>query len=135
MVLDGPINEAAFVAYIEQYLASTLKRDGIVVIDNLPADKNSWCEGGGRGCGSNRAVSAAVLVRLHSDRDAVQQIQSISAKDVGATCSWSMPLDRLVRANRQSHGVPQLLQTCAAMRPCDRNLLICINLSKSFSTR
>ena len=39
MVFDGPINEAAFVAYIEQYLASTLKRDEIVVIDNLPADK------------------------------------------------------------------------------------------------
>jgi transposase len=39
MVLDGPINGAAFVAYIEQCLAPTLKRDDIVVIDNLPAHK------------------------------------------------------------------------------------------------
>src|SRR5499426_2058415 len=34
MVLDGPINGAAFVAYIERCLARTLKRGDIVVIDN-----------------------------------------------------------------------------------------------------
>jgi transposase len=37
MVLDGPINGASFVAYIEQCLAPTLKRGDIVV--NLPAHK------------------------------------------------------------------------------------------------
>src|ERR1043165_6254164 len=37
MVLDGPINGAAFVAYIEQCLVPTLNRG--VVIDNLPAHK------------------------------------------------------------------------------------------------
>jgi transposase len=39
MVLDGPINGAAFVAYIAQCLAPTLNRGDIVVIDNLPAHK------------------------------------------------------------------------------------------------
>jgi transposase len=39
MVLDGPINGAAFVAYIEQCLAPTLKSGDMVVIDNLPAHK------------------------------------------------------------------------------------------------
>jgi len=39
MVLDGPINGAAFVAYIEQCLVPTLRRGDIVVIDNLPAHK------------------------------------------------------------------------------------------------
>jgi transposase len=39
MVLDGPINGASFMAYIEQCLAPTLKRGDIVVIDNLPAHK------------------------------------------------------------------------------------------------
>jgi DDE superfamily endonuclease len=34
MVLDGPINGASFVDYIEQCLAPTLKRGDIVVIDN-----------------------------------------------------------------------------------------------------
>jgi transposase len=41
MVIDGPINGAAFVAYIEHCLAPTLKRHDIVVIDNLPAHKVS----------------------------------------------------------------------------------------------
>jgi transposase len=39
MVLHGPINGAAFVAYIDQSLAPTLKRGDIVVMDNLPAHK------------------------------------------------------------------------------------------------
>ena len=39
MVLDGPINGMAFIAYIEQCLAPTLRRGDIVVIDNLPAHK------------------------------------------------------------------------------------------------
>jgi hypothetical protein len=39
MVLDGPMNAAAFQAYIEQVLAPTLKPGDIVVMDNLPAHK------------------------------------------------------------------------------------------------
>ena len=39
MVLDGPMNGAAFVAYVEQVLAPTLLRGDIVVMDNLPAHK------------------------------------------------------------------------------------------------
>ena len=39
MVLDGPMNGAAFLAYVEQVLAPTLRRDDTVVMDNLPAHK------------------------------------------------------------------------------------------------
>jgi transposase len=39
MVLDGPMNAAAFQAYIEQVLAPTLIPGDIVVMDNLPAHK------------------------------------------------------------------------------------------------
>jgi transposase len=39
MVLDGPMNAAAFQAYIEQVLVPTLKSGDIVVMDNLPAHK------------------------------------------------------------------------------------------------
>jgi len=39
MVLDGPMNAAAFQAYIEQVLVPTLKPGDIVVMDNLPAHK------------------------------------------------------------------------------------------------
>jgi transposase len=39
MVLDGPMNGAAFHAYVEQVLAPTLARGDVVVMDNLPAHK------------------------------------------------------------------------------------------------
>jgi transposase len=39
MVLDGPMNGAAFLAYITQVLVPTLRRGDIVVMDNLPAHK------------------------------------------------------------------------------------------------
>src|SRR5580765_8307772 len=39
MVIDGPINGATFLAYVEQCLAPALKRNDIVVMDNLPAHK------------------------------------------------------------------------------------------------
>ena len=39
MVLDGPMNGPAFLAYIEQVLVPTLRPGQIVVMDNLPAHK------------------------------------------------------------------------------------------------
>ena len=39
MVLDGPMNSAAFLAYVEQVLAPTLRPGDVVVMDNLPAHK------------------------------------------------------------------------------------------------
>ena len=39
MVLDGPMNGAAFLAYTEQVLVPTLQPGDTVVLDNLPAHK------------------------------------------------------------------------------------------------
>lgn len=39
MVLDGPMNGEAFLAYIRQVLVAELKKGDIVVMDNLPAHK------------------------------------------------------------------------------------------------
>ena len=39
MVLDGPMNGAAFLAYVEQVLVPTLGPGDVVVMDNLPAHK------------------------------------------------------------------------------------------------
>jgi transposase len=41
MVLDGPMNGAAFKAYVAQVLAPTLKPGDIVVMDNLSAHKHA----------------------------------------------------------------------------------------------
>ena len=39
MVLDGPMNGPAFLAYVEQVLVPTLRPGQTVVMDNLPAHK------------------------------------------------------------------------------------------------
>lgn len=39
MTLDGAMNGAAFLAYVEQVLAPTLRHGDVVVMDNLPAHK------------------------------------------------------------------------------------------------
>ena len=39
MVLDGPMNGPAFLAYVEQILVPTLEPGDVVVMDNLPAHK------------------------------------------------------------------------------------------------
>jgi transposase len=41
MTLDGPMNAAAFLAYVEQLLAPTLNPGDVVVMDNLPAHKRT----------------------------------------------------------------------------------------------
>jgi len=38
-VLDGAVNAALFVAYVEQHLASALRSGDIVIMDNLPVHK------------------------------------------------------------------------------------------------
>ncbi len=38
-VLDGPVNAACFLAYVEEFLAPTLKPGDIVVMDNLSSHK------------------------------------------------------------------------------------------------
>jgi len=39
MVLDGPMDGAAFLAYVEQFLCPTLTPGDIVIADNLPSHK------------------------------------------------------------------------------------------------
>jgi transposase len=41
MALDGPINGAAFQAYVDQVLVPELKAGDIVVIDNLGSHKGA----------------------------------------------------------------------------------------------
>lgn len=41
MVLDGPMNGAWFLTYVEQVLAPTLKPGDVVIMDNLAAHKST----------------------------------------------------------------------------------------------
>ena len=41
MVIDGPMNGAWFLAYVQQVLAPTLKPGDVVIMDNLAAHKST----------------------------------------------------------------------------------------------
>jgi transposase len=41
MVLEGPMTQAMFLAYVEQILAPTLRPGDLVILDNLPAHKGA----------------------------------------------------------------------------------------------
>ena len=56
MLLDGPMNAAAFLAYVEQVLVPTLDAGDIVVMDNLPAHKPA---------GVRRAIEATGALLLY----------------------------------------------------------------------
>jgi len=53
MTLDGPMNTAAFRAYVEQVLAPTLTPGDIVVMDNLPAHKGAAIRAAIEACGAS----------------------------------------------------------------------------------
>ena len=55
MLLDGPMNGVAFLAYVEQVLVPTLVPGDQVIMDNLPAHKVS---------GVKQAIEAAGATRL-----------------------------------------------------------------------
>ncbi len=60
MLLDGPMNGAAFLAYVEQVLVPTLVPGDLVIMDNLPAHKVTGVR--------HARVPAALLARLQSHR-------------------------------------------------------------------
>ena len=55
LVLDGPMNGPAFLAYVEQFLAPTLQPGDVVVMDNLGAHKVAGV------AEATKAVGASVL--------------------------------------------------------------------------
>ena len=74
MVLDGPMNGPAFLAYVEQFLAPTLRRGDVVVMDNLSAHKVAGVAEAFRGrC--QRSLPATLLARPEPDRAGVLQAQ------------------------------------------------------------
>jgi DDE superfamily endonuclease len=61
MVFDGPMTGEMFLAYVEQCLVPTLKRDDIVVMDNLRVQQGSRHSGGDREGTGDTALPAEVL--------------------------------------------------------------------------
>jgi transposase len=68
MMIEGAMNGEAFLAYIEQCLAPTLRRADIVVADNVSFHKVAGAEEAIEACGSRTAIPAGVLARPQPNR-------------------------------------------------------------------
>ena len=80
MVLDGPMNGPAFLAYVEQVLVPTLRPGQIVVMDNLPAHKVAGVRAAIQGGRRPALAAAALFAGLQSNRERVRQAESDPAQ-------------------------------------------------------
>ena len=67
LVLDGPINRAAFEAYVEKVLVPELRPGDVVILDNLSSHKGGTRASPDRGGGGKPARPPAVLARFQPD--------------------------------------------------------------------
>ncbi len=75
-MFDGPINDERFLAYVEQFLVPTLKRNDIVVLDNLGSHK-------GKAVRNAIKAAGAGLLFLPKYSPALNPIEQVFAKIKG----------------------------------------------------
>ena len=69
-VFDGPINGERFLAYVEQFLVPTLKRNDIVVLDNLGSHKGKAVRAAIRATGARLVF----LPKYSPDLNPIEQV-------------------------------------------------------------
>ena len=79
MVVEGAMTGEMFLAYVENCLVPTLRRNDIVVMDNCRVHLGTGIWPGYRNSGRDTALPAEIFARPQSHRDALQQIQDIPA--------------------------------------------------------
>src|SRR3954454_10502984 len=80
LVLDGPINGPAFLAWVRQFLVPTLQPGQIVIADRLGSHKGEAVRAAIEACGRQPAATAGLLARLQSDRAGLRQAQGAVAQ-------------------------------------------------------
>ena len=71
MVVKGAMNGEMFLAYVEQCLVPTLRRDDIVVMDNLQVHKVAGVQEAIESAGSDASLPAEIFARPQPDRTAL----------------------------------------------------------------
>ena len=79
MVARGPMTGAMFMAYVEQFLAPTLKQNDVVMLDTFAAHRIHGTQAAIENAEANTASSAEVLARPQSHRASLQQLQDAPA--------------------------------------------------------
>lgn len=99
MVLDGPMNGAWFLAYVEQVLAPTLKPGDMVIMDNLPAHKGASVRAAIEAVGARLLLLPPYSPDLNPIENAFSKLKAMLRKAAART------IDRLWEA------IAQIIQT------------------------
>ena len=108
LVLDGPMDGPAFLAYVERFLAPTLRRGDVVVMDNPGRPQGGGRGGGDQGSRRQRPLPAALLARPEPDRAGVRQAQSPAPRCRGQNQGSALDHHRAAPRPLQPRPVPQL---------------------------
>jgi transposase len=103
MVLDGPMNRAAFQAYVEQVLVPTLRRGDTVVMDNLPAHKGSEVRRAIEAAGASLCYLPPYSPDFNPIENAFSKLKTILRKAAARTIDglWDTIRDALPRFTPQ----------------------------------
>ena len=112
MVVEGAMTGEMFLAYVEQCLVPTLKRNDIVVMDNCRVHLGPGIREAIEKARATTSLLAEILARPQPDRDALQQIQGIPAQGCGTNCSWPQSSNSIVHPAAQSARMCQLFHAC-----------------------
>lgn len=85
MLLDGPMNGAAFIAYVEQVLVPTLAPGDIVVMDNLPAHRTNGVRQAIERVGARRLFLPPYSPDFNPIEQAFAKLKALLRKDAART--------------------------------------------------
>jgi len=103
MVLDGPMNGPAFLAWVEQELAPTLSLGDIVVMDNLPAHKPAAVRTAIERCGAELRYLPPYSPDLNPIEMAYSKLKALLKKAAARTVAtlWAAIADAIAQITRQ----------------------------------
>jgi transposase len=103
MVLDGPMNAVAFLAWVEQVLAPTLSSGDIVVLDNLPAHKQVAVRAAIERCGAELRYLPPYSPDLNPIEMAYSKLKALLRKAKARTVAtlWSAIAEAIQQIDRQ----------------------------------
>jgi len=92
MVLDGPMNADAFLAYIEQVLVPTLAPGDVVIMDNLPAHRSATVRDAIEAAGAELRYLPPYSPDFNPIENAFAKLKSILRKAAARTIDdlWSV---------------------------------------------
>lgn len=99
LVLDGPMNGPAFLAYVEQMLAPTLRRGDTVIMDNLPAHKVAGVRAAIAAKGARLRLLPPYSPDFNPIENAFSKLKAMLRKAAARTIPdlWSAVADALLR--------------------------------------